>query len=157
MEETESARSAASPTGFNEQTPLESLPEKARNQALKQALEILVRNGSLEMGPERISEALGPEQLRLLGESVEFSEQELQVIASGIDPSQIEMENGQNGSTSISSKAAEVVNSTVFDRPQVVLYAISISTMLVGLSFDSFIPIVLGGFLLLITGLHYAD
>ena len=80
----------SSPDGsLGHQQDWEELPESVKNRALAQAIIALGNQGRGPISPERLTEALGPDQLRCVADNISLSEEQLATIGEGIQPDNI--------------------------------------------------------------------
>lgn len=155
MSESSTGTSREDSFGVGSDRSWESLPKEIREYALAEALKFCVQNDTMVLSPENLTEALGPEQLRLLATQIELSDEEISEIAEDINQSRLQ--SASESQSSVSAKFAEIIDQAILRRPQATLYATSLSVMLVGVAISNTLVIIMGGVMLIMTGLHYNE
>ena len=147
----------SSPDGsLGHQQDWEELPESVKNRALAQAIIALANQGRGPISPERLTEALGPDQLRCVADNISLSEEQLATIGEGIQPEGM----WESEMIATEGSASESVVATItrhfLDYPAASFYAISVGVMMIALYLSSPLIALSGVSVMLITIAHYA-
>lgn len=148
------------------ETPLrfEDLPEEMQIQAIGEAILMLADRENLMFSSELLSEALGPEQLRVIAHNIDvregLNEEHLQTIAENIPPETVEEFVDEAGEAAIqqknlSSMFGEFIETALYEHPAANWVAISVGLMMLSLYLSSPIIALAGTASLIITVLHY--
>lgn len=153
------ANPEASPVDFDTE-------EDIKKEAIAEAIAMMAQQGYV-ITPERLTEALGPEQLRLIGQSINLSEEltesQLVTIAENIPEGSLtkalERSQADTQATNMTQNGDAVqsdISQTLLKHPAAALYAISVGVLMTAMYLSSPIVALAGIGILLITVLHYA-
>lgn len=155
------------PSG-DEPSEFEDLPEDIQIRAIAQALAILTEKGYEPISPELLSEAMGPEQLRLLADNIDVSssltDEQLVTIAENIPDEALHQalsETMENDSSPDSSSQQDTpimtraVETAILERPQATLYAIALVMMMTAFYMSNPLTALAGSVILVFTVVHY--
>lgn len=142
----------------------EELPKEVQIRALKDAIAFLAEKGYNPITPELLTEALGPEQLRVIGETIDYpgelDESQLNTIAENIPEdaliTSLEKAADENIMTPAKDSSSNVLPSTLIEHPAAVYYTISLGFLMTAAYISSPVVALAGVGILLITYIHYA-
>jgi hypothetical protein len=152
--------SQITPTSFGVEGDIEwsELPQEVQIKAISEAISVLASEGYSPFAAEDLSEALGPDQLRLVATSIQLSDEELETVAENLSLNSVD--NSETVSIGIEEKLQDdiiqeserkAVASTIsllFDAVSLVGLGIALLLIVTTLIYESYI---LSGFFVIAT------